>query len=245
MNDNELDDMLNQWDAPPVRAALRKRVQAGLEAKGFEAKKIAPRRRFRWPSWHIGRGLVAGVAAGAVTLLLVVGAASPQSLSSGPIPYTVDLQYVDHNEDGSTAVTEYATTFLRDGHEWILRASIPNSALMTAHLQIANSLHLMLYSLARPFMDMGDSEKVSAQWIQRGCLWWGDKGSRQKLIGHETILNHETSIIQSAEGDWRDTRWLAPDLGCMTLKTTAEQLGSSGSYRLVSERLPLKVNMNR
>ena len=241
MNDNELDEMLNRWDVPPASPSLRRRVQAGL---------YKPRPWYSALGGVGWKGMFAGLAAGAAMFLVVVGVASPQSIGrlSAPIPYTVDLEYISHNEDGSSVVTEHATTFLRDGHEWILTASFPNSALQTAHLQFASSLHLMLYSLARTFMDTGAVqaiENANAQRIQRGCMWWGDKASHDKLIGHEAILNHETSIIQSTEGDWRDTKWLAPDLGCMTLKTADEQLGSDGRYRLKFERRPLKVNINR
>lgn len=67
MNDTELDEMLNQWDAPGAPASLRGRVQAGVAPK--------PRRWFvRLP--HVGwKGLFAGAAlAGAMCLFLVVEA---------------------------------------------------------------------------------------------------------------------------------------------------------------------------
>ena len=35
MSDIELDEMLNQWGVPPVRAELRERVQAGFVAAAY------------------------------------------------------------------------------------------------------------------------------------------------------------------------------------------------------------------
>ncbi len=72
MNDIELDEMLNQWGVPPVRAELRERVRAGFVA--------APKRRY-FPS--IGwKGLFAGFAAAAVLFLVVTAQAFPDFLGT-------------------------------------------------------------------------------------------------------------------------------------------------------------------
>ena len=246
MNDKELDEMLNQWDAPPVRSELRENVAAG-----FVARKTAPRRWFTWPSWHVGKGLFAGLAAGAAVFLVVIGQAFPQSLGRiavGPIPFTVESEYIDYNPDGSQKVTEYATTFLRDGHEWILEASYPGSALMTLHTQLISTIHLMFFSMLRPFEDVGDLAKVNAEYIQRGCVWWGAKGAESRPVNHETVLGYRTTVTETLAEDGQQkslyTQWRAPDLGCIQLKTTYAVLAANGTYQLKDEKRALKVRMN-
>jgi hypothetical protein len=231
MKDTELDEILNQWDAPAPRAELRGRVRSG-----FRAKTTAPRRWFRLPTWDGGKGLFAGLAAGAAMFLLAIGVAFPQSLqrfAAGPIPFLVYSEYIGYNDDGSSVITKYARTFERDGHEWILDASFPGSAWQTAHIKLISSLHLMFYELLRPFQDVQPAGK--------GCEGW-------TAYGHETLLGYQTTIIRTTftEGreNYRFTKWVAPALSCATLKTTYEQLRADGTARLVDERRALNVIMN-
>jgi hypothetical protein len=42
----------------------------------------------------------------------------------------------------------------------------------------------------------------------------------------------------------RLTEWSAPDLGCVTLKSTTEKTFQDGSLRVAFERRALKVTMN-
>ena len=44
MNDTELDEMLDQWEAPPVPASLREKRAGGI-CRGQETRSCLPRRR--------------------------------------------------------------------------------------------------------------------------------------------------------------------------------------------------------
>jgi hypothetical protein len=64
----------------------------------------------------------------------------------------------------------------------------------------------------------------------------------------ETILNHATTGIQKVwmeEGKpVRLTEWSAPDLRCMTLKSTTEKTFDDGRLRPAFEKRALKLTMN-
>ena len=65
MNDTELDEMLDKWQAPPVPASLRENVRAGFSAT-LEKKPLRDRRT-RWiTKWLPGarKSMLAGAALG-------------------------------------------------------------------------------------------------------------------------------------------------------------------------------------
>src|SRR6185503_4712681 len=71
MNDQELDDMLNQWDTPAVPPTMRENVRAGFRERVVRAIPIIPRPRFPRLRFVFG---FAGLAAA----LLLATAAFPQ-----------------------------------------------------------------------------------------------------------------------------------------------------------------------
>jgi len=87
---------------------------------------------------------------------------------------------------------------------------------------------------------MYDSFSVLAVILSRQRWTW----SRQ-LGGRETLLNHPATALQHPTlNGWRTTMWMAPDLGCFALRITTEEKRPDGTYRLVSEKRALKVNLN-
>jgi hypothetical protein len=233
MNDTELDDMLNQWDAPPVPASFRDKVRAGLAA-GLGRP---VRRRFTWHSWHVGRGLFAGMAAGAALFLFVMAQAFPQSLvSSSPVlgyPYLVRSNVISYSPDGSWRVESTRMSYSYKGSEIVMTESHPGNPLEDWLMGFHNGFHYVLLRYV-PGLVMPESAARDAwfsAYVQAGCV---DKG--ENVVGHETILKHETTAVQHIDPDgWRGTVWRAPDLGCFALETKSEE-PVPGGYRVTRQR---------
>jgi hypothetical protein len=130
MNDTELDDMLNKWEAPPVPRDLRQRIQPDR----------TPKRKFRVPS-----GMFFGLAAGAATFLLAVGVAAPQTFGLGPTPrFILMTETIDYKDDGSSAIQEYRRSTAQNGKEIIIDRRVPDSWFMTMHMNFFDAVHRLL-----------------------------------------------------------------------------------------------------
>jgi hypothetical protein len=236
MNDTELDDMLNQWDAPPAPPSLREKVRAGL-ALGRGRKRIGE--RFAWPTWHVGKGLFAGMAAGAVVFLFVIAQAFPQAMGMSvpsPVlgyPYLVRSNVIAYAPDGSWRVEATLFSYSYKGSEIVVTETHPGNPLEDWLMGFHNGIH---YALLRymPGLVVPESAAKDAwfsAYVQAGCV---DKG--ENAVGHETIRKHETTVVQHIDPDgWRGTVWRAPDLGCFALETKSEE-PVAGGYRLVRQR---------
>jgi hypothetical protein len=64
------------------------------------------------------------------------------------------------------------------------------------------------------------------------------------VISKDTVLNYATTVSQYEFRDERFTEWLAPALDCFSLRSTTEKALPDGAFRLVSERVVLKVTIN-
>jgi hypothetical protein len=238
MNDKELDEMLNQWDAPAVRTELRENVRAG-----FVAAKTKPRRRFAWPSWHVGKGLFAGLAAAALCLV-AISQAFPQALnlsSSSPVafPYVVISSVVAYADDGSSRPDANIISSSYKGTEIVISETHPGNPWQEWIKGFHNSVHYFLLRYV-PGLVLPESAAKDAwfnSYVQSGCV-----GSGQTPVGHDTILGHATTALQHIDPDgWRGTEWRAPDLGCFALRRKSEAPDPGGGYRLVAERDAQKV----
>lgn len=240
MNDTELDEMLNQWDAPTVNKSLREKVRAG-----FGALRERPRKRwFAWPSWHIGKGLLAGMAAAGVFFLVVIAQAFPQSFGFGGaspalgFPYFVQSQVTVYAEDGSSRIDAIVRSYSYKGMEIVLDEKHPDNPIQEFIKNFHNGVH---YTLLRyvPGLVLPESSAKDAwfgAYVKSGCV---DKGD--VAVGHETILGHATTLIQQTYPDGRWTAWRAPDLGCFTLRTRMEEPLPVGGYRVTRQRDALGV----
>lgn len=235
MNDNELDEMLNKWDAPPVRAELRKNVQAG-----FTATKSSPRRWFSWPSWEGGKGIFAGLAAGAAVSLVVISQAFPQALnlsSSSPMigfPYFVKSNVVAYANDGSSRLDATLLSYSYKGSEIVLTETHPGNPVQEFFMNFHIGIHNVLLRYV-PGLVMPESAAKDAwfnAYVQSGCV---DKGD--VVVGHETILKHATTAVEQNDPDGsRWTAWRAPDLGCFAMRTRTEERLPGGAYRVRTQR---------
>jgi hypothetical protein len=236
MNDHELDEMLNRWGVPPVRTELQERVEAGHVA--------GPKRRY-FPSvgW---KGLFAGVAAAAVLFLVVCTEAFPDVLGSpSPAlrpPYVAMSNVTAYAKDGSSRPesTVYSSSY--KGTEIVLMEDDPGDPIHQAIMNIHLSVHRIMLQFV-PNLVMPESAAKDAwfsAYVKSGCV---DKGD--VVIGHETLLAHQTTVIQNVGEGWRWTAWRSPDLGCFPLRTRNEEPVSGGIYRLTEQRDTVSVMTRR
>jgi hypothetical protein len=225
MNDTELDEMLNKWNAPAVPRGLRERISAHSPKK----------RRFSLPS-----GLFTAIAASAAVFLLAIGIASPQALVIGSVPFTVDSEFIRHNNDGSQVIEEYRTEGPRKwgGEPVTLSSVFPDSAFMTFHGNLIHSVENLLYPFIGEIHDSG-YEKFNEDVVRNDCVWPQTGTNGPKVSGHETILGYPAVIIRSSD---KSTEWRAPDLGCFVIQ---RMWFSESSHRITYEKRPLKITMNR
>ncbi len=217
MNDSELDDMLNQWDAPPVPRGLRERISPAS----------APRSRFRLPS-----GMVFGLTAAAAMFLLVVGVASPQTFGLVPSArFNLLTETHEFKRDGSSTITEYRASTAHNGAEIILEQTFPDNAFMTIHQRFFNLMHRML-----------GLEHTAPASMASDCSY-----PEHAVLGTEVLLGYQTTRLRYTgpdSSDGRYTEWRAPQLDCIKMKTTWEKL-VGGEFKLAEERRPMTVRINR
>ena len=243
MNDTELDQLLNTWDAPPAPASLRAGVLVGFHA-GPE------RRKFRGV-----RILIAAVGVG--VFLLAVTLALPQTLSlispTVRAPYIVVSDIVRYGFDGTPSVELSLGSYNNDGSEVVVY-EVAHSLLPAIKLGL-QAIGPVVGRLTLLFVVSGEQAerakliaRVSAgfegYWlggaatlIHSGCV-------NGPVVGHETILNHQTIAVRQFNDRQRMTLWMAPDLGCFALRLTREERRSDGTFRLVLKKQATKVTTN-
>ncbi len=221
MNDTELDEMLNRWKAPEPGAELRGRIR-GMQARP---------RRFAWPSWHLSKGLFAGVAAGAVMCLFGIGVAFPQVFAPSGARFNLLSESGVYSDDGSFTVREVRASTAVHGREIILQRHVPDNVFMSAHMQFFDMIHR--------WFGMNDSAPSS---MSSDCSMPGTA-----VTGNATVLGYQTTVLRYPEDksdQSRYTEWRAPDLDCITMKWVVEKPAANGGFRITSERRPLTVRIN-
>ncbi len=211
-----------------------------------------------WARWITGflpiAGKFVGVIAGAVVLLAMITRAFPQSFGmiAGPDAVTIDSEYLDYNDDGSSKVSEYRTSYFSStAGETARSRSFPGDPLRTAAEAVLNPTRAILDPIARVigplFNKPGRTEYLKALAITEGarirndCAPINRWGRPMTVISADTVLNYATTVSQYEFRDERFTEWLAPGLDCFSLRSTTEKALADGSFRLASERRVLKV----
>jgi hypothetical protein len=237
MNDNELDEMLNGWIAPPVRASLREKALSGFRAQLRSDTARRPIRR-----WIAVFGPRAAAIAAMGLFLLVLTKAAPVVLSASAGAQSAHLIVETENsyyaEDGSSSVNIYRASYDKEGREIPLSRSIPNDRLGTFVVQAGDLLSILHATLAKEILHISfehNSGEVSVA-LPAGCAI--------EPVARETIVNYPTVAVSRTRGDGRrQTVWMAPDLGCFALKYTSEDKQPDGTFRLVQRTEALKVSM--
>jgi len=251
MTDTELDEMLDRWTAPLAPASLRAKVKG--------ASDVLPQRRMRPGVWAF-----ASIAA----VLLVGVQASPQKLTflspGARIPYSVDSEFFQAKEDGSTEIQMDITSYNSEGREVFLSKSVPGDPWGTMILRARD----FGAALLRPIQELSLPLVASPEQIQKvralariadcaggNCTGGWILGNRTDLLrsgcelapvaGHETILGYPTAAIQrSIAPDRRITVWMAPALGCFPLKSAVEEQQADGAFHAIRGRRALKITVN-
>ena len=214
MNDTELDDMLNKWDAPPVPRGLRERISQEPPRKKW---------KFRLPS-----GLVFGLAAGAAMCFFGMTAAFPQAL--GPAPrFNLLSEILDHKEDGSSSIYEYRASTAHNGAEIMLEQTYPDSWFLTLHAHFFGAVHRMLGISGHPPESMASDCSVPKMSVI----------GHETLLNYRTTVQR----VVDEDGS-RYTEWRSPDLDCITMKYIAEKPVGNGQFRITVERRPMTVRIN-
>jgi hypothetical protein len=258
MNDTELDELLNKWNAPVAPESLRERVTAGFRPK-------PERRKFRW-SW--GKSLTA--AAVVAMLLLIVTTAVPQTLPEVHRPYVVLSEFSRYAKDGSAEVRMYSTSYNDEyGREIMVARHIPDNAFGDVIARtldtLADATAPMRVRLLR--LSPGSAEtpeqrplpSVDTDCVEKTCIHGvghyilpkaaGNPGigcADGAVVDRETILDYPTVAIQlPLDGNRvKRTVWMAPALGCFAMRVATERQQSDGKFRLVSGKQAVTVRLN-
>jgi hypothetical protein len=261
MNDTELDELLDKWNAPAAPESLRERVRAGFHAP-------VERRTFRW-GW--GKSLMA-VAVMAM-LLVVVSRAVPQTLPEVHHPYVVLCEFSRYAADGSAAVQMYSTSYNDEyGREIMVArhlADNPVGDVVARTLdRLSDATAPVRFRLARlspqgaealdrraalgPLPALNDEcfdfdttciLGVGHYFLPKAAGNPGIGCVDRPVVDRETILGYPTVAIQLGVR-FRKTIWMAPALGCFALKVASERQLADGSFRLFSGKQAVKVQLN-
>jgi hypothetical protein len=240
MNDQELKDILDAWDVPPVTGSLRQNVRARFAAS---LERELPSKR--WGGWFTAK-----IAAVTVVCLLALGLfvneAVPQVAKMDflllNVPFTVDSEFTRYADDGSSSVEMYTTSFTHNGYEVLLSRSFPDQPFRTGLSQVMDWIGLLMFDISLPFSKgSGKQETARTAFIKNGCT-----ASGQIVSTGEAILGYRTVVIHyNLPDDPRATLWMAPDLACFGLKFIIEKKQSDGTFHLLQTRRAIRVNLRQ
>lgn len=240
MNDLELDELLDRWQAPPMRESLRDDLRV---AYATHAAPRPPRRGFHLPKLRLGRLVAATVGAAAILFTLVQLAPRTVALafSEFRIPYYVVYDYERLDAKGSTPPRSRFTAFPYGGIDINMSVvdlyGTPLDAFRELAASIRNRMVLAAPSIVLPKHPPMTEPAWHVEYVKSGC------STRPTVIGHETIAGYHTVIVQNAFAAHRFTYWFAPELGCAALKHTFEQAQPDGTYKMVSRKEAVKVTI--
>lgn len=243
MTDNELDEMLDCWQTPPLRESLTDQVRAGFAQIPKRTKRV-PRWR-RLPKMRFGRWAVAMVA-GAIVLFAIVQVSPRTVRMASPgfrIPFYVESTFERFAEDGSMEYRSRMTSFPYGGIDFTMSVVEESgnpirSAFQGIASAIRNQVVLAMPSLVLPKQPPMAEPAWFAGFVRSGC------SQGRTVVGHETIAGYPTTILQSETPRGRLRIWMAPDLSCYSLRLTDELKTADGSYRLRLRKNAVTVTMN-
>lgn len=254
--DPELEWVRHSWDAPPPTADFHTRVLKAYAGEAFTRRKPAA-------SWMAPLFRMAAVVilAGAA-FLAIVAVALPQTSSAISPPWTVDSEILHYGEDGASSVEMYMTSYSVHAAEILLSKTVPGSPLKTVVGRALEAIGTLPVFVSARENKIRQSH-LRHEFITRcnmGCLVVNyavySKAERQwtgclpgTVVGHERILDYPTEAVRQSweprNGHGRVTMWTAADLECFALKVTYEEQLPDGTFRLVSEKRALRVNLKQ
>jgi hypothetical protein len=254
MNDTELDEILNKWEAPPAPVSLRAKVQAGFSTD--RPRRQAPGGRWHWITFFTPRKTVlGGIALVAGALLCLVTLALSQTLILSSPPYTVESKCVRFADERGHAAEMILTSYNDKGSEIVLSRSLPGNLFATVATRVTDAAGALITRFTWPVFKPEQLEIIKTQagvstgfqhWylgsaaelLQHGCV-------NGPVVGREKILDYQTTAVEYRQGNYfKFTVWRAPDLGCFALRVTDEERQDDGTYRLMREKRAFHVMLN-
>lgn len=237
MNDTELDEILDRWEAPPMRESLRDDVRREFVRTSRHPERFALTRTIA--------KRIAIVTTCAAGLLFAIVQVAPRTIRGASaeyhIPFYVQYVFERYARDGSREYQSVRTAFPYAGTEINMSVVDSHSALLDPFRRIGASVRtqiiLAMPSLILPKQPPMQEPEWFAGYVRSGC------SERRTVIGHETIAGHETTLVESTTPGGRMRFWLAPDLACFALKMTTESKEQDGTYRLESLKKTVRVTM--
>jgi hypothetical protein len=245
MNDQELDEMLDRWEAPPMRDSVRENLRIRFAATAKRADKAAFARRMIAAAAQLPlRRLAFGTVSAAVVLFALIQV-FPQTIGMAPpgfrIPFYVESEFVRYTDAGVAGRPSRITSFPYAGHDVIMSVWTTGDSLLDALRGIAGSVQtkfvLAIPSVVLPKQAPMPEPAGFAGFVRSGCA------EGKTVVGHETVAGYETVIVQSEAAGRRTRIWMSPALRCFALKLTDEVEQPDGSYRLRLRKETLKVTM--
>jgi hypothetical protein len=266
--DRTLDSFVAAWVAPPPGSQFHSRVRRAFDREFV--KEPWWRRWDDAFAWRLGKSLCGGGAIGA-SLLVTIGLAFPQTAGFNlpwlRPSLAMDIEEISYDGDGTRiSDTYWRTVPVAGGHDRILWRYSPDHPYDNMLGRIVTQATYLLERITLPFFENTEETNVRADdrtaYVKSGCLRGdGTVSGHETLLGEEIIRGYSTTIIRwdtelRREGvtEWsapgrvgaaavpvRGTAWMAPVLGCRTLKYRIEVRRHDGTYHLIDERRVLEV----
>jgi hypothetical protein len=246
MTDRELDEMLNQWDVPPMRESLRDELRAEFIAIPAKPRRQSWLRRMIAMTPRIRMSRLAAATMGAGALLFAIVQVSPRTVRMASpgfqIPFYVEFEFTRYQDDGSLGHRSWMKSFPYGGYEVAMSVREPGDSFLNVFRNFASSIRdqfvLAMPELLTSKMPPWPEPAWFTDFVRSGCT------ANKNVVGHETILGHETAIIETGSPGYRLRIWQAPDLNCFALRLIDEKQQSNGGYRVRIRKEAIQVRMN-
>ncbi len=253
MNDTELDEMLDKWEAPAAPASLRAKVQAGFSPD--RPRHEAPRGPWHWiTSFTPRKTVLGGIAVAVGALLCLVTLALPQTLILSSPPYTVESKCMRFADERGPAAEMILTSYNDKGSEIVLSRSLPGNLFGTVATRVTDAASSLITRFTWPVFKPEQLEIIKTQaGVSSGFQYWylGSAAELQHgcvngpVVGREKILDYQTTAVEYRQDNYfKFTVWRAPGLGCFALRLTDEERQDDGTYRLIREKRAFHVTLN-
>jgi hypothetical protein len=246
MNDQELDEMLDQWEVPLMRDSMREELRIGFAS--ISRPQVRAKKTSRMVDAilriRIGRIAFAGIAAAALLFGIIQLAPKTARLASPGfrIPFYVEFEFARYPEDGSVPHQSLITSFPYAGHEIVMSVTESRHSLLNRFRGIASSIRNQIILVAPSLVLPKEPPMAEPDWfagfVNSGC------SKDKNVVGHEIVAGHATTIVQSESPTNRIKVWMAPDLGCYALKLTDEVREPNGTYTIKLRKEAVEVTMN-
>ena len=216
MNDHELDEMLDRWEAPPLRDSLREELRtrfAGIPKHAVRARRL---RRIMGTISRIPIGRIALPGIAAAVLVFGIVQVSPKTVRMASpayrIPFYVEFGFSRYADDGSFAHMSLITAFPYAGHEIVMSVTEPGRSVLNKVRRFAMSVRNQVILLDPSWVLPKEPPMAEPAWfagfVSSGCA------SGRNVVGNEIIAatpplsSRRHSLLTESRTGWLRT-WTA------------------------------------